>query len=259
MNPAFDLRRGGLQGTWCGFASVAAVEAMTTLGFDFLVLDLQHSEISLAHIPALLGAVRSGGTTAVVRAPRNDYHAINWLCDQGVDGVLAPMVNSLDDAVQAVRAAKYPPLGKRSFGPIRASRYGAALAGYMAEPDSHTALIVQIEDAAAIGDIDRIVATPGVDAVFMGPNDIAFSLLAPGEKMDGDADQWSAFARTPRVLDLCRSAMRACRRAGVPFGMTAANGAEARQWLDDGAQFVTFGSDAGFLRAGSRCVRGAAA
>jgi 2-keto-3-deoxy-L-rhamnonate aldolase RhmA len=257
-NLAGNLRRGGLQGTWCGLASFAAVEAMATLGFDFLVLDLQHSEICQPQVPSLLGAAAAANIPAVVRAPSNDHHAINWLCDQGAAGVLVPMVNSSAEARRAVEAAKYPPMGRRSFGPLRASRYGTALGEYMDDPDSHTALIVQIEHAAAIDEVGRIAAMPGIDAVFMGPNDIAFSMLAPGEKMQGDSGQWSAFARTPRVLDLCRSAMRACQAAEVPFGMTAADGAEARQWLAEGAHFATFGSDVAFLRAGARCIRGTA-
>lgn len=249
------LRRGGLTGTWCGLASFGAVEAMATLGFDFLVLDLQHSEIPQWQVPALLGAAQLGGAAAVVRAPECDYHAINWICDQGAAAVLVPMVNSAEDAVRAVRAAKYPPLGRRSFGPLRASRYGAALGEYMSEADARTALIVQVEDAAAAWEIESILRVPGIDAVFMGPNDMAFSLLKPGETLRSDPAQWSAFARTPEVLSLCAGVMEACKGAGIPFGMTAANGADAGEWLGRGAQFVTYGSDVAFLRAGARCLR----
>jgi 2-keto-3-deoxy-L-rhamnonate aldolase RhmA len=250
-----SLRGGGLTGAWCGLASFAAVEAMATLGFDFLVLDLQHSEIGLSQIPPLLGAAQLGGVHAVVRAPECDYHAINWLCDQGAGGVLVPMVNSAAEAERAVRAAKYPPLGRRSFGPLRASRYGASLGEYMAEADQRTALIVQIEDATAAREIDTILRVPGIDAVFMGPNDLALSMLRPGEVLRGDPSQWSAFARTPEVLELCSGVLEACRSVGMPFGMTAANGTDARQWLKRGAQFVTFGSDVSFLRAGAQCLR----
>ena len=249
------LQRGGLTGAWCGLSSFAAVEAMATLGFDFLVLDLQHSEIALSQIPPLLAAAQLGGVRAVVRAPECDYHAINWLCDQGADGVLVPMVNSPAEAEKAVRAAKYPPVGRRSFGPLRASRYGAALGKYMAEADRRTALIVQIEDAVAAREIEQILKVPGIDAVFMGPNDLALSMLRPGEKLQGDPSQWSAFARTPEVLELCGGVLSACRAAGIPFGMTAANGTDARQWLERGAQFVTFGSDVSFLRAGAHSLR----
>jgi 2-keto-3-deoxy-L-rhamnonate aldolase RhmA len=251
------LRRGGLTGTWCSLASFAAVEVMATLRFDFLVLDLQHTEMVLSQIPALLGAAHLEGVRAVVRAPECNYHAINWLCDQGADGVLVPMVNSAEDAAKAVGAAKYPPLGRRSFGPLRASRYGAGLGEYMTDPNSRTALIVQIEDAGAARDIEKILQVPGIDAVFMGPNDLALSMLKPGETIRGDASQWSAFARTPEVLELCDRVLRACRAAGIPFGMTTADGTDAGEWFGRGAQFVTMGSDVTFLRAGARSVRAA--
>jgi 2-keto-3-deoxy-L-rhamnonate aldolase RhmA len=141
------LGRGGCIGGWCGFASFASVELMTLLGYDFLVLDMQHCEIQMSHLPALLGPFRDGGPKSVVRAPKNDYHAINWLFDQGVDGVIVPMVNSPELAAAAVQAAKFPPLGKRSFGPFRAARYGTAIDTYAPSADDRATLIVQVEDA----------------------------------------------------------------------------------------------------------------
>src|SRR5260370_19389391 len=96
---------GGLLGSWCTFASFASAEVMTNLGFDFLVLDMQHCELTQAQFPGILGAFREGGPASVVRAPQNDYHIINWLFDQGVSAVLVPMVNSVEDARRAVEAA----------------------------------------------------------------------------------------------------------------------------------------------------------
>ncbi len=245
------FRSGGVVGSWCGFASFASVEAMTLAGFDFLVLDMQHSEFTQAHFPAILGAFRSQQRPwAVVRVAQNDYHLINWLFDQGTPGVIVPMVNSPALAKQAVDAAKYPPLGRRSFGPFRAAKYGSQLGSYMPVADESSTLIVQIESANAAREIDRIIAVPGLDAIFLGPNDLAYSLLRPGEKIHADAGEWSAFARTPEVLDLCSNVMDRCRAAGIPFGMTAGSMDEARQWLHRGASFATYGSDFVFQRAG---------
>ena len=241
-------------GAWCSFASFSCVELMTMLGHDFLVLDLQHCEITLSHIPALLGAFRDDGPFAVVRAPQNDYYAINWLLDQGADGILVPMVNSPESARDAVRAAKYPPTGKRSFGPFRAARYGMSLDTYVPRADESTALILQIEDAGAAENIDDILSVGGFDAVFMGPNDLAYSMLKPGESMRGDPKQWSAFARTPAVLGLCEHVMQRCIAAQIPFGMTAMSNEDAEAWLGRGASFVTFGSDFHFLQAGYQAV-----
>lgn len=245
------LRGGGVIGSWCGFASFANVEAMTLAGFDFLVLDMQHSEFTQSHFPSMLGAFRDEQRPwPIVRAAQNDYHLINWLFDQGVPGVLVPMVNSPELAKRAVDAAKFPPLGKRSFGPFRAAKYGSGLAGYMAVADQAAALIIQIESAGAVRDIDAILEVKGIDGVFMGPNDLAYSMLRPGETIKANPGEWSAFARTPEVIDLCGHVLERCRNAGVPFGTTTGSMDEAQQWLSRGANFVTYGSDFFFQRAG---------
>jgi 4-hydroxy-2-oxoheptanedioate aldolase len=259
---AKQLREGrGLLGSWCTFASFASAEVMTNLGFDFLVLDMQHCELSQSHFPAILGAFREGGPTPVVRAPNNDYHIINWLFDQGIGAVIVPMVNSVEDARRAVEAAKFPPLGRRSFGPYRAATYSFNAQQYMSEADERATLIIQIESEDAARDVDRIMEVPGIDAVFVGPNDLAFSMLKPGQSFSkpsggagaGDgASQWTAFARTPEVLALCEEIHRKALAASMPFGMTSGTIEEARSWLAKGASLMTFGSDFLFIRAGAK-------
>lgn len=249
------LRAGEAVGSWCGFASFSSIEAMTLTGGDFLILDMQHSEFTQASFPAILGAFpESGSPIAIVRVQQNDYHLINWLFDQGVPGVIVPMVNSAELAKKAVDAAKFPPLGRRSFGPFRAAKYGSALGPYMEDADNRAALIIQIESAQAARDIDEILKVQGIDAVFMGPNDLAYSMLGPGEKIHADPAQWSAFARTPEVLDLCAHVMDRCRVRNMPFGMTTGSVEEAKEWLDRGASFVTYGSDFFFLRSGAQSI-----
>jgi 2-keto-3-deoxy-L-rhamnonate aldolase RhmA len=261
---AQQLRSGrGVLGAWCTFASFASTEVMTELGFDFLVLDLQHCELTQSQFPAMLGAFREGSPTPVVRAPQNDYHIINWLLDQGAPAVLVPMVNSAEAARAAVDAAKFPPLGRRSFGPYRAARYSFGVTEYMPRADELATLIVQIESEDAARNIDSILAVQGIDAIFVGPNDLAFSMLRPGHSFFGGAastgaegaSQWTGFARTPEVLRLCDEMLAKCKAAGIPFGMTSSSMAEAREWFDKGANLMTFGSDFLFMRAGARYLR----
>jgi 4-hydroxy-2-oxoheptanedioate aldolase len=258
------LREGtGLLGAWCSFASFASAEVMTNLGFEFLVLDMQHCEITQAQFPGILGAFHKDGPTAVVRAPKNEYHIINWLFDQGVGAVLVPMVNSVEDARRAVEAAKFPPLGRRSFGPYRAATYSFDAPRYMAEADERSTLIIQIESADAARNAEAIMAVPGIDAVFVGPNDLAFSMLKPGESFtkpsegsgaEEGARQWTAFARTPEVLALCDEIFDKAKAANIPFGMTSGSIEEARAWLDRGASLMTMGSDFLFMRAGAKAM-----
>jgi len=251
----------GLMGAWCTFASFASTEVMTELGFDFLVMDMQHCELTQAQFPAILGAFREGAPTPIVRVPQNDYHIINWLLDQGATALLVPMVNSVEAARAAVDAAKFPPLGKRSFGPYRAARYSFGVTDYMPRADELATLIVQIESEDAARNAESILSVPGVDAIFMGPNDLAFSMLRPGQSFFGSsaaskgvegASQWTGFARTPEVLRLCEEVLAKCIAAGKPFGMTSSSIDEAREWLGKGASLMTFGSDFLFMRAGAR-------
>lgn len=247
-----------LIGGWCSFSSYASAEVMTHLGLDFLLLDLQHSEITQSDFPALLGAFANSPVSPIVRAPQNDYHIINWLFDQGVDAVLVPMVNSVDDARRAVDASKFPPTGRRSFGPYRAARYSFAATEYMADPDRRATLIIQVESQSGVEQIDEMLAVPGVDAVFVGPNDLAFSMLKAGESISGPAasaaggaDSWTTFARTPEVLASCDRILEAAKARRMPFGMTAGSREEVRQWHAKGATFMTLGSDFLFMRAGA--------
>ncbi len=250
-----------LTGTWSYFANFPSVELMAHVGFDFVILDMQHGELGPSHFPALLSAFKGTPTIPIVRVAKNDYHSINWLYDQGAPVVMVPLVNGPADAQRAVDAAKYPPLGKRSFGPFRCTRYGLDLPQYMTESDDRATLIVQVEDAKAARGIDEILAVPGIDAVFLGPNDIAFSLLGPGERLsfepgpDGKS-KWSTAARTPEVLALCDHVMRRCAAAGKPFGLTSASMEDLRAWQDKGADFVTFGTDFTFLRTGVQMSTG---
>lgn len=257
----------GLLGSWSTFASFSSTEVMTTLGFDFIVLDMQHCELTQSSFPALFGAFRHPAPVPVVRVSQNDYHLINWLADQGAPALIVPMVNSVEEAQRAVAGAKFPPTGRRSFGPQRAAGYGADIEGYIARADEALTLIVQIEHVNAVRDIQNILAVPGIDAVFMGPNDLAFSRLQPGESIFSapgrpDASKegvssWTAFARTAEVMALCEEVLRAAQAACLPFGTTAGSIEEARQWLAKGASFATFGNDFLFLRAGAKQLCGA--
>lgn len=263
--PSFSrqLKKNRLLGSWCSFASFSSVETMTELGFDFLIMDMQHCEITAAQFPSLLGAFRNPKPIPIVRVPENNYHIINWLLDQGVPGILVPMVNSVEDAHQAVKAARFPPLGKRSFGPQRAARYSFAVQEYMENVEERSTLIVQVEDVLAAQNIEKILEVPGIDGVFMGPNDLAFSMLKPGQNIlhrggvsssasGQGAQHWTAFARRPEVSALCADVMEKCRSMNVPFGTTTAVLEEARSWLKRGASFVTVGNDFLFMRAGAK-------
>jgi 4-hydroxy-2-oxoheptanedioate aldolase len=205
----------------------------------------------------LFGAFGPGRPWPVVRAAKNDYHLINWLFDQGAAWRASPHDQFRRGGKARSASIEISSLGQRSFGPFRAARYGSRLDTYMPTADKAATLIVQLENLWAAEHIRDILAVQGIDAVFMGPNDLAYSMLQPGETLKADTGQWSAFARTPAVMEICANVMEECRAAGMPFGMTAGSMAEARDWIDRGASFATFGSDFSFMRAGAQHLCGA--
>ena len=167
--------------------------------------------------------------------PWNEPYEIMKALDAGAYGVIVPMVNNRAEAEQAVAACRYPPDGNRSFGPIRAALYGGR--GYAKEANGEIACIAMIETAEGIEKVEEIVTTPGLDGVYIGPSDLALSL---GLTPRGDNDDPVHAATVERIQD-------ACRRHGVAIGIHTGGLEFTRRYLDLGFNFVTLGSDLGFM------------
>src|SRR5688572_29732307 len=159
-----------LVGTWLTFADPAVAELLGQSAVDFVVVDTEHSPIGPAELPVLVLAVQHGGASALVRVSKNDRTLIAQALDAGADGVLVPQISGAEDAQAAVDAARYPPAGTRGYGPLRASRFGRAAEAYV-ERAADVAVIVQIERLDALESIADLVEVPGLDALFVGPND----------------------------------------------------------------------------------------
>jgi 4-hydroxy-2-oxoheptanedioate aldolase len=237
-------------GGWLSIGNPYTAEVMANLGFDWLCVDLQHGVIDYQDMVAMLPAISTTATTPLVRVPWNEPYEIMKALDAGAYGVIVPMVNNRDEAVRAVAACRYPPDGMRSFGPIRAALYGGR--GYAAEANAEIACIVMIETAEGIENLRDIVTTPGVDGVYIGPSDLA---LALGMAPVGDNDD-------PRHAAVVERIRAACHAAGIAVGIHTSSVEFTRRYVDAGFQFVTLGSDSGFMsRAASlelRSVRGKA-
>jgi 4-hydroxy-2-oxoheptanedioate aldolase len=171
----------------------------------------------------------------LVRVPWNEPYEIMKALDAGAYGVIVPMVNSRAEAEQAVAACRYPPTGMRSFGPMRAALYGGR--GYAAEANGQIACIAMIETEEGLRHLDEIVTTPGLDAVYIGPADLALALGLPAV---GDTDEPRHAAAVSRIAD-------ACRGAGIAVGIHTSSLAYAKRYLAAGFNLVTLGSDAGFM------------
>src|SRR5437763_441306 len=230
------LREGRPQiGLWSTLASPAAAEVIAGAGFDWILLDTEHAPNDVTDIHRQLQAIEGSGPSVVVRPFWNDPILFKRLLDVGVQTLLVPMVQSADEARRAVAATRYPPGGIRGVATtIRANRYGR-VKNYLAHANDEICVIVQIETRESIDRIEEIAAVDGIDALFIGPSDLAASLGHLGDNAHPDV-------RT--VIDLAVGRIRA---TGKCAGILAPVEADARHWLELGCLFVGVGNDAGVL------------
>jgi 4-hydroxy-2-oxoheptanedioate aldolase len=207
---------------------------MARSGFDWLTVDIEHSLVDIATASHMLGAIADAGCTALARVPSNRHDHIKRVLDNGAMGVIVPMVNSRQEAEDAVAACLYPPRGTRSVGgQTHALNFGATAGEYFARADDELLIVLQCEHRQAVERADEIFAVPGIDAIFVGPNDLAASMRTA----DGTPPDAAAFeAALAQVLAMCRKHKRAA-------GLHCADSAEAARRLAEGWQFLAIGSE----------------
>ncbi|MDA0232285.1 MAG: aldolase/citrate lyase family protein, partial [Chloroflexi bacterium] len=169
-------------GPFVGFPSPAIVETMGWLGFDFVIIDCEHGPIDYETAENMIRAAELSNTTAIVRIGLNEQQHIQRYLEAGAQGVLIPLVNNAADALKVVNSVKYPPVGKR--GPVsgRSAHFGVGAGpDYFQQANEETFVAVQIETPEAIENADEIIATPDVDAVFLGPGDLSLNFGVPGQ------------------------------------------------------------------------------
>jgi 2-keto-3-deoxy-L-rhamnonate aldolase RhmA len=213
-------------------------EIVGAADFDFVMIDTEHSPIAIDQLQIMLIALRSSLSTTLVRPAANDPVLIKQILDLGAEGLIVPEVDDAASCAAAVAAARYPPRGRRGFGPRRAARLDGGRQAYLARADEEVAVLVMIESAAAVASIDAILKTPGLDGIMVGPADLAASMGHLGDPSHADVR-----AAIVEVRD-------ACERHRVPFGIFAATEQAAREWAAEGARFMTIGADTQFLDQG---------
>ena len=233
-------------GSWINTASPVAAELMATAGFDFLTVDVEHSAVDLVQAQALFQAIRSGnpGCAPLVRLAGNVYAETKRFLDAGALGVIAPFINSREEAEELVRAVKYPPMGMRGVGFCRANHYGLHLQEAVASANDQTFVCVQIEHVAAIANINEILSVPGVDAVMIGPYDLSASM-----GLTGQFDH-------PEMIAATRTILAACQKQGVIPGIHVVqpNPDEAVSRYREGYRFIAYSLDITMLL--NSCVQG---
>ncbi len=229
-------------GLWSSLSSNYSVEVIAGAGFDWILLDTEHSPNDLENLLTQLQAAAPYPTHPVVRVPWNDMVTIKRFLDIGAQSLLIPYVSTADEARAAVAHTRYPPGGVRGVaGTTRATRFGR-IKDYAQRAHQEICVLVQVETQAALDSIEAICAIDGVDGVFIGPADLHASLGYPGEIANA------------KVKPLIDQAVRRIRKAGKAPGILTPSEADARHWLECGALFVAVGADVGILARGAEAL-----
>jgi 4-hydroxy-2-oxoheptanedioate aldolase len=221
---------------WLSSASPYGAEVVAHLDFDAVTVDCQHGMIGFESAVAMLQAISTSRAIPLVRPSRNDAAEIMRFLDAGAYGVICPMISTGQEAAELVAACRYPPHGTRSFGPARGLTYGGT--DYPSHANTEILILAMIETATGIDNLDAILATTGLDGIYVGPNDLALALgCAPAAE---SADR--------RVVEAVERIRAATVERGKIAGIFCSDGAAAARRLAEGFDLVTPGNDMALMR-----------
>lgn len=219
-------------GAWVSINSIDVVEALSKVGLDWLLFDMEHGSLEVNDVQRLLPATNGTDTIPLVRVPWNDFVTIKRVLDVGAYGVMVPWVNTREEAEAVIKAVMYPPKGIRGFGPRRAVYYGLeSNTEYFNRIGDEMLVIVQIETEDAINNIDEILSVKGIDVAFIGPYDLSANL-----GVFGDVEH-------PKFRSAIEKVLNSCKRKGVAPGMAALSVEDAVEAIKRGFKFVSIGYD----------------
>ena len=237
------LKREVALGTHIQLNENTATEAIGSLGFDYLWIDTEHTSLSLKNVADHLMAARLTGASSLVRIPWNDPIRMKPILEMGPDGIIVPMVNSYEEALQVVKGTMYPPKGTRGYGPQRASFYGMMpLDEYYRHAQEDMLRIIQVEHVDAVRDLKRIVTIEEIDAFIIGPMDLSSSIGKLGQLED------------PEVCALIDEAIATAHAAGKPIGVSMGmlTLEQIQMWKDRGVDMISLGNEMDLIISGAR-------
>jgi 4-hydroxy-2-oxoheptanedioate aldolase len=246
-NPVKRLLKSGKPavGTWLSLGSITAARFLARAGFDWLTVDVEHSLVDVETTTHMIASVADAGCVPLVRVPSNRHDHIKRVLDNGGFGVVVPMVNTRAEAEAAVSACLYPPRGTRSVGGgVHALNFAATPADYYAKADDEILIVLQCEHIQAVRNFEQVYSVPGVDAVYVGPNDLAASMRTA----DGKPPPPDVFEQA--LADI----LAAAKRIGVPAGIHTFSIEEAKARIAEGWQLVAVNSELKFLTDGAKQV-----
>jgi 4-hydroxy-2-oxoheptanedioate aldolase len=252
MNPSFpDRLKGGapVLAAWCGLPDPAVPALLAREAFDAVVLDLQHGAIDFAPALRAVPLIAAAGKPALARIPVGDFASASRFLDAGASGVIAPMINTLEDARRFASFMKFPPVGERSWGPHGALALSGLQPGeYFAAANGLSVAFAMVETREALSLVGDILAVPGIDGIFIGPSDLSIA-LSQGRRIDPTGRE------VEEALDHALSCVRA---AGKLAAVYAASGERAAELARRGFHLISIGSDTALLRAGAQMALKAA-
>ncbi len=199
-------------GTWLSLGSITAARFLARAGFAYLTVDIEHSLVDWETATHMFASIADVGCTALARVPANRHDHIKRVLDNGAHGIVVPMVNSREEAQAAVAAALYPPVGNRSVGgSVHALNFGTTATDYYAHANEEVLIVLQCEHIQAVENADAIFSVPGIDAIFVGPNDLAASMCSKDGKPPSGKAMSEAF----------KHVLQTCRKHGVAPDYTA--------------------------------------
>lgn len=233
------LRRGEpVYGSWISLGDLFATRVMARIGFDWLTVDLEHGAIDWSQASALFGAIADAGCVPLARVPEGTHTLIKRTLDAGAWGIVVPMVDTVEQARTAIAAAKYPPTGNRSIGGGASNLNFAAAAGeYFEKANDEILVILQTESPEGIAAASEIYALDGVDAIFVGPNDLRYRLRKPDGTFPTDTEHEAAVQEVIRIG----------KATGTPTGIHTFSPEEALRRAGQGMQFLAIGSELRFM------------
>lgn len=224
-------------GSWVTIGHPSVVEIMANAGFEWLVIDIEHTSIDLTMVQILISTIQSKGLKALIRVSKNEEVVIKRVLDMGADGIIVPMITNADDAQRAVDYAKYPPIGKRGVGLFRAQNYGLSFNEYKKWVNDELVIIAQVEHYLAAENIESIITTEGIDGIIIGPYDLSGSLGYPGEYNRSE------------VKEAIDKILLACDKHNIPSGfhVIETDTSKISEKIKQGCTFLAYSLDFLFL------------
>lgn len=226
-------------GTWISSSSFVCLDALKGMGFEWFMIDNEHAQVNPETMAAMIADLEGSEAAPLVRVGNLDPYLVKQALDSGAHGILVPLVSTEAQAKAAVAYAKYPPAGVRGAAASAPSRYGRNLGTYLRSANAETLVGVQIETKEALDHLEAIAEVPGVDILFVGPQDLTLSLGLLDDR------------KNPKVREAMARVVEACERHAKIPGTLVIDAPEKRAAVDQGFRFISLASDVRFLLSGA--------